>query len=118
MKTTKKILQATKLTYREYDAWRFNNYIDWCFRVAQSHFMNGPQLIKHDGLLNWYCDMWQLHVEHQFLNDYENLLDMNVPDKVQEILLTYPDVLLEMRPESLLRTIRTVNQPKPQYESK
>ncbi|MEO2064460.1 MAG: hypothetical protein ABGW97_15865 [Christiangramia sp.] len=120
MKTTEKILKSTKLKYREYDAWRFNNFIDWCYRVAESHFMNAPQLIKHDGLFNWYCDMWLLHVEKQFVKDNDSLLEMNAPDQVQEILLTYPDAILEMRPEPLLKMIRTSfkNQPKPEYESK
>ena len=119
MTTTKRILQATKLTYPEYDAWRFNNFIDWCYAVAQSHYMNASQLIKHDGLLNWYCDMWLIHVQNQFMKDNEDLLDMDAPNEIQEILSTYPDAIKKMRPEPLLKLIKTeTKRLKPEYESK
>jgi len=113
MTNTKTILEATGLRYPLYDGWRFDNFIYWCTLTAQKQFISAKVLIKHDGMLNWYCDMWQLHVEKQFLKDNLDLVQLNDPIEVQKILMTYPDEILVMQPYALLKMITN---PKPNYK--
>lgn len=105
MTNTKTILEATGLRYPLYDGWRFDHFMNWCTITAQKQFLSAKLLVKHDGILNWYCDMWQLHVEKQFLQDNSDLVQLNDPAAVQKILMTYPDVILDMQPYSLLKMI-------------
>ena len=118
MKTTQKILKSTGLTYPLYDEWRNSCFIDWCYTIAEREYMSAMLLIKHDGVLNWYCDMWLVHVERQFLNDYGSDLEHLEPSLVQELLLTYPDEILQMVPTVLIQMVRPKKTKKAAYESK
>jgi len=118
MKTTQKILKATGLSYSLYDAWRNEYFINWCYEIAKKEFMSPLALIKHDGILNWYCDMWLIHVERQFLKDYGNDLEQLSSKQVQELLMTYPEEINAMVPTALIQMIKPKTPKKPVYESK
>ena len=106
MKTTKTVLEVTGLKYKLYDSWRFGHFVDWCYIISKKFSIAPQVLVKHDGILNWYCDMWILHVEKQFLLDNEDFFSSNDHLQIQEILKTYPEALREMHPDSLIRMIK------------
>ena len=94
------------MLYRDYDALRWEHFINWCYDRSAITFIPVKALMKNDYLLNWYHDQWLLMVEQSFLNDNLDFMSIDSPCIYYELLCSYPDEILNYYPQPLLKMIK------------
>lgn len=106
MRTTSQILQMLDMTYVEYDAWQWENFLNWCYDRSAKTNIPVKTLIKNDHLLNWYQEQWEFNVESQFIDDNADFIGVSSPTTYFDLITTYPDDILNVYPLPILKTIK------------
>lgn len=104
------ILQVLRISYTLYDNYRERNYQAYCMEMAKQLGISYRSLHVHDGLRNYYNDMWQLHVEELFFKENAIYFAVAEADILQDLFMTYPaniqdDKGVKMYPKALLKLI-------------
>lgn len=115
MKTTQEILKVLRTSYWIYDHYREQWFFRWCIHCAENNYIPVRTLFKHDGLRNWYCDMWLLHVEKMYVKENQDFFTLNEPLQLLEILALYPSKIEQMYPKSLVEIIKKENHAIPNH---
>lgn len=112
MKTTIQILDVLRCSYRAYDNYRHKEFILWCENIAEKYRMSIRVLSRHDGLMNWHQDMWQIHVEKKFLLENRDYILANIMDEdtADDLIHDYAMEIQFMEPQVLLRLIQMEQQ--------
>ena len=105
--STLTILKTLQVDYLRYDNFRERMMARWCELKAEKYKTSIRVLQSHDGLRNWYYDMWQIHVEKQFLLDNGDYLLYNIMDwqTAGDLIAMNAEEIERMEPLPILRMI-------------